>query len=266
MDYDLYPFPPEREIVVDAGYLGTGRHIIYALVELDVTCARELLRTASSTQGRALSFTAFLAASLARAIASHARVQAYRDWRGRLVVFHDVDVVIMVEPEPGAVAIPRIIRGANRKTVFDISDEIRSFQSKPDMEKRGGKLTGFAPKVPRFVRLGFFRLLKWNPHWFKRLSGTVIVTSVGMFGRGGGWGLGFLPLHTLGVLVGGIASKPAVHEGEIAIREFLNLTVSFDHDIVDGAPAARFVRSLADLVEGAAALEPEQIEQSSEVP
>jgi hypothetical protein len=40
MDYDLYPFPPEREIVVDAGYLGTGRHIIYALVELDVTRAR----------------------------------------------------------------------------------------------------------------------------------------------------------------------------------------------------------------------------------
>ena len=93
------------------------------------------------------------------------------------------------------------------------------------------------------MRLGFFRLLKWNPHWLKRLSGTVIVTSVGMFGRGGGWGLGFLPLHTLGVLVGGIASKPAVHEGEIVIREFLNLTVSFDHDIVDGAPAARFVRS-----------------------
>ena len=120
--------------------------------------------------------------------------------------------------------------------------------------------------MPRFVRLGFFRLLKWNPHWFKRLSGTVIVTSVGMFGRGGGWGLGFLPLHTLGVLVGGISSKPAVHEGEIVIREFLNLTVSFDHDIVDGAPAARFVRSLADLVEGASALEPEQVAQPSEVP
>ena len=66
MDYDLHPFPPEREIVVDAGYLGTGRHIIYALVELDVTRARELLRAASATEGRALSFTAFLAASLAR--------------------------------------------------------------------------------------------------------------------------------------------------------------------------------------------------------
>ena len=51
------------------------------------------------------------------------------------------------------------------------------------------------------------------------------------------------------VLVGGIASKPAVHEGEIVIREFLNLTVSFDHDIVDGAPAARFAKKLSDLIE-----------------
>ena len=252
MDYDLYPFPPEREIIVDAGYLGTGRHVTHALVELDVTRARERLRAASETHGRALSFTAFIAASLAQAIESHARVQAYRDWRGRLVVYHDVDVVVMIEPEPGAAAVPRIIRAANRKSVLEISDEIRSFQDHPQMKTRGGKLTAFAPKVPRFVRLGFFRLLKWNPHWFKRLSGTVIITSVGMFGRGGGWGLGFLPLHTLGVLVGGIASKPAVCEGEIVIREFLNLTVSFDHDIVDGAPAVCFVRSLADLVEGVA--------------
>jgi len=266
MAYDLYPFPPEREIIVDAGYLGMGRHVTHALVELDVTRARGLLRAASAAQGRALSFTAFVVASLARAIAAHARVQAYRDWRGRLVVFHDVDVVAMIEPEPGAAAVPRIIRAANRKTVLEISDEIRSFQSQPDVEKRGGKLSALATKAPRFVRLGFFRLLKWNPHWFKRLSGTVIVTSVGMFGRGGGWGLGFLPLHTLGLLVGGIAPKPAVHEGEIVIREFLNLTVSFDHDIVDGAPAARFVRSLADLVEGAAALEPIQAEPSSEAP
>ena len=134
------------------------------------------------------------------------------------------------------------------------------------VEKRGGKLSSYATRAPRFVRLGFFGLLRRNPPGFKRLSGTVIVTSVGMFGRGGGWGLGFLPLHTLGLTVGGIASKPAVHEGEIVIREFLNLTVSFDHDIVDGAPAARFVQSLAVLVEGASALEPEQAEPSSEAP
>jgi pyruvate/2-oxoglutarate dehydrogenase complex dihydrolipoamide acyltransferase (E2) component len=265
MDCDLYPFPPEREIIVDAGYLGAGRHIIYALVEVDVTRARAILRAVSAEQGRTLSFTAFVVASLAQAIESHAKVQAYRDWRHRLVVFHDVDVVTMIEPEPGAVAIPRIIRSANRKTVFEISDEIRSLQSKPDLGEQRDRLSASATRMPRFVRLLFFRLLKKNPYWFKRMSGTAIVSSVGMFGKGGGWGMGFLPLHTLGVLVGGIAPKPGVHEGAIAIREYLNLTISFDHDIVDGAPAARFVRSLADLVEGASVLEMERVEQSSDL-
>lgn len=82
-----------------------------------------------------------------------------------------------------------------------------------------------------------------------------MITSVGMFGRGGGWGVGFLPTHTLGLTVGGIARKPGVYEGEIAVREILNLTISFDHDIVDGAPAARFAKRLIELMETAAILE-----------
>ena len=82
-----------------------------------------------------------------------------------------------------------------------------------------------------------------------------MVTSVGMFGKGGGWGIGFLPTHTLGLTVGGIAQKPGVHDGQVEVREYLNLTISFDHDIVDGAPAARFTRKLVELIETASLLE-----------
>ena len=67
------------------------------------------MRLLSARDDTEISFTAFIVASLARAIASNPKVQAYRDWRRRLVVFHDVDVVTMIEPEPGAVAIPHII-------------------------------------------------------------------------------------------------------------------------------------------------------------
>ena len=88
-----------------------------------------------------------------------------------------------------------------------------------------------------------------NPNWFRSVAGTVVVTSVGMFGKGGGWGIGFLPLHNLGLTVGGISNKPGVHQGQISIREFLNLTITFDHDIIDGAPAARFASILADKIE-----------------
>jgi len=44
---------------------------------------------------------------------------------------------------------------------------------------------------------------------------------------------------SLTVTLGGIVEKPGVVDGRIEIREYLCVTVSFDHDIIDGAPAAR---------------------------
>jgi hypothetical protein len=49
--------------------------------------------------------------------------------------------------------------------------------------------------------------------------------------------------------VGGIGEKPGVVDGQIALREYLSLTISFDHDIIDGAPAARFTERLKELIE-----------------
>jgi pyruvate/2-oxoglutarate dehydrogenase complex dihydrolipoamide acyltransferase (E2) component len=80
-------------------------------------------------------------------------------------------------------------------------------------------------------------------------SGTVFVTAVGMFGKGhSGWGIATTP-HSLGLVVGSMTWKPAVVEGRIEPRQILNLTVLFDHDVVDGAPATRFVRRLVELIE-----------------
>lgn len=249
--FDLTPFPTERNIVVDAGYLGVGRHLIHALLELDVTEALSRLEAAAGPGEGRLSLTGFLAASLGRTIAASPSVQALRDWRGRLVAFHEVDVVTMIEPSPGAVAVPHIIRRADGKTVRQISGEIRNVQRNPASSKQARGLAALGARLPRLVRLAYFWGLKKNPHWFKRQAGTTVITSVGMFGKGGGWGLGFLPLHTLGLTVGGIADKPGVHEGEISIRKSLNLTITFDHDVVDGAPAARFARALTDTIETA---------------
>jgi pyruvate/2-oxoglutarate dehydrogenase complex dihydrolipoamide acyltransferase (E2) component len=70
-----------------------------------------------------------------------------------------------------------------------------------------------------------------------------------MFGKGhSGWGLE-TTRHSLDLVVGSTAWKPAVVEGRIEPREILNLTVVFDHQIIDGAPAARFTRRLVELIE-----------------
>jgi pyruvate/2-oxoglutarate dehydrogenase complex dihydrolipoamide acyltransferase (E2) component len=91
------------------------------------------------------------------------------------------------------------------------------------------------------------------PAAVKRFNGTVVVTSVGMFGSSAGWGIP-LAAHTLSLMVGGIERKPVIHHGELQNREHLCLTVSFDHDIVDGAPAARFIQRLVSLVQAGAGL------------
>lgn len=69
--------------------------------------------------------------------------------------------------------------------------------------------------------------------------GVVGVTAVGMFGSGPLWAVP-LTSATVTVAVGAIARRPTLVDGVLQEREHLCLTVSFDHDIVDRAPAARF--------------------------
>ena len=254
--FEVEPFPRERHNVVDALEVGVHRHMVHALLELDVTRARQLIRERENRVGVRLSFTAFLVATLARAVDANKRLHAYRDWRGRLVLFHEVDVATLVESEVDAVAIPHVIRAANRKTVKEIHDEIRRVQAEPaSSAQRSGMLMRLSPLVPGFVRRLFLRALTKDPHWLKRTAGTTVVTAVGMFGFGAGWAVGIVPLHTLCLTVGGITRKPGLGDGRMEPREYLAVTATIDHDIVDGAPAARFAKHLRELIERAEVLQ-----------
>ncbi len=258
--YTTIPYPAARRIIAEAGRMGTRRSLIHGLLEIDVTQPRAVLHDYKARTGEALSFTAFIVKSLAQAIDLDRRVQAYRDWRNRLIVFADVDVVTLIEAERGGVAIPHIIRAANHKTFREIHNEIRAVQTRPARsEQRSSLIMRLGPHAPSIFRRMFYWLLRKSPQRLKHYSGTCLVTSVGMFGEGGGWGVGFLPMHTLGLTVGGIAHKPGVIEDRIEIRDYLSLTISFDHDIVDGAPAARFAQRLKELLESGYGLEHLQV-------
>ena len=60
--------------------------------------------------------------------------------------------------------------------------------------------------------------------------------------------------------VGGIGEKPGVVDGHIAIRDYLSLTLSFNHDLIDGTPAARFATRLKDLIESGYGLDDSTVE------
>lgn len=103
-------------------------------------------------------------------------------------------------------------------------------------------------QLPWIMRRPFYWIVLRFPQTFRKYSSPVLVTAVGMFGKGAGWGIP-MPNFTLTVTLGGAAEKPAVVNGEIKPRELLDVTVSIDHDIVDGAPAARFVGHFRELIE-----------------
>ena len=79
-------------------------------------------------------------------------------------------------------------------------------------------------------------------------GGTFTLTNLGMFDIDA-----FTPLINLpqcAILgMGRIRAKPVVYQGEICARQMMALSLTFDHRIVDGAPAARFLRQVKRLIE-----------------
>jgi pyruvate/2-oxoglutarate dehydrogenase complex dihydrolipoamide acyltransferase (E2) component len=77
-----------------------------------------------------------------------------------------------------------------------------------------------------------------------------------MFAGGGGFGITSLSLMSLEIIVGGVSQRPRVIEGQVMVRDVLDLTIAIDHNVVDGAPAARFAAEFRELLESAAVLLP----------
>jgi hypothetical protein len=245
------PYPRTRLLMVDGGRLGRQRHTVHGLVEFDITQAREAIRAHRARTGETLSFSAFFLACLGKAIDANKQMHAYRNWRNQLILFDELDVNTLFEVEvDGKKTIrPHLLRGVNKKTLRELHLEIRAFQQGHGHSQESKFIDRFV-LLPGFVRQFFLWLLFKNPHWVKGYYGTVLVTSIGMFGAGSGWGIP-VPNHTLQLTLGGIARKPGLFEGRIEAREYLSVTLSIDHDVVDGAPAARFVQRLRELVESA---------------
>lgn len=260
--YHIVERSPGRRLMANANDLYWQNHCIYGLLEVDVTVPRDAIAAHKARTGETLSFTGYITYCLARAVDEDKRVQAVIKGRKHLLIYDDVDVGLMVEGKIGdkPALMGHVIHVANRKTFRQIHDEIRGVQSKPVPRNRGMSSWfqkamllpwPFSTLVKALVRAATRR----DPTLVTSMGGTVGITSVGMFGKGrSGWGIVPLP-YSLALIVGSIARKPALVGERIEPREILNLTVLFDHDIIDGAPAARFAQRLVELIESGEGLE-----------
>ena len=224
---------------------------MHGLIEVDVT------RAVKELAGTDISFTAFVVASVARAAALHPEVHAYRDWLGRIVVHNYVDATTLIEVDSndGKFPLAHLIRDADARDVADISDEIRSVKADPSRTSAGRQLNKVVPRaarLPGLAWLGYQAMARSTR--LRAISGTVAVSSVGMQAAGSGHAIGFPTVLSLSVIVGGRSRRPVFDGENVTVGDVLDLTTTFDHNTVDGAPAARFVADLRRILTSAEVL------------
>jgi pyruvate dehydrogenase E2 component (dihydrolipoamide acetyltransferase) len=139
---------------------------------------------------------------------------------GEEILIHEtVHLGIAVALSEGLI-VPKL-RNAEKKTLLEIAKEARELAQKA----REGALT-----IDEVT------------------DGTFTISNVSMLGMDG-----FTPVLNppeTGILgVGRVIEKPAVFNGEITIRNMMTLSLTFDHRVVDGAPAMTFLKDLARYLE-----------------
>jgi len=252
-------YPSSRQLTMDLGKIGRGKHHVKALLEVDVTAARQKIRQYRKA-GKKIAFTAWLIKVIADCVALHPPVNGFNRSRGnKVVVFNDVDISIVVEKEVNGtrVPLPYVIRKADQKTVDQIHAEIESARSQK-VDDEGNYVLGdqysttgmkLFVRLPAWLRLFLMRVYVFNnPQRTKEMMGTVMVTTVGMVGHTRGWMIPF-SMHPLCLAFGSLNEQPAVYQGDIQKRQILHLTALIDHDVIDGMPSARFVDDLVKKLE-----------------
>ena len=246
--YQIVDFPRVREFVVDVMVPAERKHMIHILFEADVTDLLKYREKKKNEGAAAPSMTAFIIKCVADAAMTNKRIAALRNASRKLAIFDDMHVSCNVEKEIDGQSQPMglVVRQANRKNIDEIHAEIHSYATE-GFKDQIEPMKKFA-MLPRFVRSIFISSMLFNPNKIAKQGFNIIVTSMGMFGAGGGH---IIPYQhcSLCISVGGITRKPGIVDDRIEPREYLSITATFDHDITDGAPAARFAQVLKEYIE-----------------
>ena len=163
--------------------------------------------------------------ALLAALRKHPLVNSsWDDETNEIVVRHAYHIGIATDTERGLL-VP-VVKNADQLNIFELSREI-------------ARLAGAA----RDGKIGPSDLT----------GSTITITNVGSFGMESGTPIINHPEAAI-LAPGVIAKRPWVVEGQIAIRDVMTLALSFDHRVLDGAEAGRFLRYLGDLIEKPARL------------
>lgn len=141
-----------------------------------------------------------------------------------IIQFKTIDIAIAVSLQEGLIT--PIVRHADYKNLAELSVEIKSLASRA----REGKL---------------------DPHEYK--GGSFTISNLGMYGVSDFQAI-INPPQAAILAVGGIQDVPVVEKGTIIPGKSMNLTLSVDHRVIDGAAAASFLQTLKKKLENPALL------------
>lgn len=163
--------------------------------------------------GQKISYNAFILLAAARALKSHSYINVRLSDKG-LEQPGEIHIGFAVDSERGLL-VP-VVRHADHKSLAAIDQELRRLAGRA----QAGSI------LPDELS-----------------GGTFTITNLGAYGIDA-----FTPIinppETAILGVGRIAPRPVVHEGQLIARETVTLSLSFDHRLVDGAPAARFLERI----------------------
>jgi len=255
-NYRIHKFPDSRIASIDICEVGKQKHHVTGLVEFDVTESRKKIREYNKTHQHKISFNAWLISVIGSTIKKYETAGSYLIGKNKLIVFNDVNVSLIVEKELNGtkVPIPLIIEKANETSIEAITAQITEAKNKEFTEKdivlqqKAQRLEKVYYLLPGFLRRYFWKFLLNHPKTAYKKMGNVAFTSIGMMGKVNGW---FIPIsvHPICFGIGSVIKKPSVINDSIVIREMLNVSVLIDHDVIDGAPMARFISDLSKNIE-----------------
>lgn len=245
--YRSIPLSFNRRTVIASASVTKQKNTFHGFTEIDITEPRRILKRHYERTGEKLSFTGYIVLCLANAVKDHPQLNSFIKGR-RLILLDDITISVLVERELGEEIVPEpvVIKNAQSKSYSQIHNEIR--EAKNHKSDKLGDLTGntWIRFIPGLLMKTFVRIADRNIRMAKAY-GKIGVTAVGMFSKEAVWFIPHGPATVL-ITVGSISHRIIDTDGGHESREYLCLTASFDHNIVDGAPASRFINQFISFV------------------
>lgn len=192
----------------------------YLTVEIEMDNALELRKAINATvdASEKVSVNDIIVKVAAMALVKHPFVNAsYQDKAIRFYEQADIGVAVAVEEG----LITPVVRGANLKGFLEIAAEIKDLAAKAKARKlQPEEYTGATFSISN---LGMFGI--------KEFTAIINPPEAGI------------------LAVGGAVPTPVVRDGQIVVRNIMNVTMSCDHRVVDGATGAKFLQTFKQMLE-----------------